>query len=62
MKKKNVMIIIFGLFFIKGGITGKVIFSEENVYNQELNLEVKNNSEYLWILENPGSPIPNARV
>jgi len=47
------MILIPGLFFIKGGITGQVIFSGES-YVQQLNLEANSNSEYIWILEKPG--------
>ena len=49
-----IALIISALIFIKGGITGHVVFSEENSYKQQLNLELNNSSEYLWILENPG--------
>ena len=37
-----IMIIISGLFFIRGGITGQVVFTEEKNYTQQLNLEIKN--------------------
>jgi len=48
------MILILGLFLIKGGIIGQVVFSEANNYAQQLNLEVNENYEYLWVLEKPG--------
>ncbi|MFH1439497.1 MAG: hypothetical protein ABIG89_02960, partial [Candidatus Woesearchaeota archaeon] len=50
-----VTIIISGLFFLRGGITGQAIFSEEENYTQRLDLEINNKSEYLWVLDNPGN-------
>ena len=48
-----VMVILSGLFFIRGGITGFAVFEEKN-YTQQLDLEVNNKSEHLWVLGNPG--------
>ncbi len=54
------MIVTLGLFFIEGGITGQVIFSEKS-YTQQLDLEVDKSSEYLWVLEKPGE-LKNIRL
>ena len=50
-----VSIIVASLFFFGSGITGQVILSEYKNYTQQLNLQLENSFEYVWVLENPGT-------
>jgi len=49
------ILIIGGFFLVKPTITGYVIYSPEGTYIDTLNINIGQNTSYLWIPDNPGN-------